>query len=107
MMSHTLPVYKEIRAMGRKTAIRLSLFILEIALIAMGSLLPISAPTADATMDSPGMRVMEDLQSVITDLAERVKPSVVNVFPASSIRSVNPRERLPNSPGTGSGVIID
>jgi serine protease Do len=93
--------------MGRRAGIRLSLFIFGVALIAMISLFPISAHAADATMDSPGMRVMEDLQSVITDLAERVKPSVVNVFPASSTRSVNPRERLPNSPGTGSGVIID
>jgi len=44
---------------------------------------------------------------VITDLAERVKPSVVNVLPASTNRSGNPRERPPNSPGSGSGVIVD
>jgi serine protease Do len=56
-----------------------------------------------------GLTLLEDLQTVITELAERVKPSVVNVFPAASVgRSKDePRERLPNSPGTGSGVIID
>jgi serine protease Do len=63
--------------------------------------------TATAAADPPGLRLLEELESVITDLAERVKPSVVNVFPAQSNRSSNPRERLPNSPGSGSGVIID
>lgn len=62
---------------------------------------------AAAAVDPPGMRLLEEMQSVITDLADRVKPSVVNVFPAQSNRSSNPRERLPNSPGSGSGVIID
>jgi serine protease Do len=61
----------------------------------------------EAASETAGMRVLEELQSVITDLAERVKPSVVNVFPAPTIRNGNPRERLPNSPGSGSGVIID
>lgn len=61
---------------------------------------------AYSATDLPGLRILEDLQSVITELAERVKPSVVNVFPAPA-RSSNPRERLPNAPGSGSGVIID
>ena len=93
--------------MRRKDRIRRSLFILRVVVIAMLALPSLSARATNATMDSPGMRVMEDLQSVITDLAERVKPSVVNVLPATSVRSGNPRERLPNSPGSGSGVIID
>src|SRR5438270_9697595 len=67
----------------------------------------LSACPSAAAADPSGMRLLEELQSVITDLAERVKPSVVNVFPAQSNRSSNPRERLPNSPGSGSGVIID
>lgn len=58
---------------------------------------------------SVGLRLLEEVQTVITELAERVKPSVVNVFPtpSSSRSKENPRERLPNSPGSGSGVIID
>ncbi|MER3422029.1 MAG: serine protease [Nitrospiraceae bacterium] len=59
---------------------------------------------------SVGLRLLEEVQTVITELAERVKPSVVNVFPTptSSRSKDNPRERLPNSPGSsGSGVIID
>jgi serine protease Do len=57
---------------------------------------------------SPGLRMLEDVQNVITELAERVKPSVVNVLPSGPGRSRdNPRERMPNSPGSGSGVIID
>ena len=67
----------------------------------------LSPDPATAAADPPGLRLLEELESVITDLAERVKPSVVNVFPAQSNRSSNPRERLPNSPGSGSGVIID
>ena len=80
-------------------------FTLWMVLLIVTSLPSPSASAAD--LDSRGMRVMEELQSVITDLAERVKPSVVNVLPASSARSGHPRERLPNSPGSGSGVIID
>ena len=65
--------------------------------------------TYRAIADSGGMRLLEELQTVITELAERVKPSVVNVFPApmTGRSKDNPRERLPNSPGSGSGVIID
>ena len=56
-----------------------------------------------------GLRLLEELQSVIADLAERVKPSVVNVLPVQgpSHSKDAPRERMPNVPGSGSGVIID
>ena len=59
--------------------------------------------------ETGGMRLLEDLQGVITDLAERVKPSVVNILPiqSGSRSKENPRERVPNSPGSGSGVIVD
>jgi serine protease Do len=65
--------------------------------------------TRSALADTSGMRLLEELQNVLTDLAERVKPCVVNVLPIPSTgRSrENPRERLPNLPGTGSGVIVD
>jgi serine protease Do len=80
-------------------------FILSLFLIPLASFS--SLTSVAASPDLPGMRALEELQSVITDLAERVKPSVVNVLPASTNRSGNPRERPPNSPGSGSGVIVD
>ena len=55
--------------------------------------------------DSPGLKLLEDIQSVITDLAEDAKPSVVSIFPIQSTarsREV-PGERLPNPTGSGSG----
>lgn len=70
---------------------------------------PTIGSDALAATETSGLRLIEELQTVITDLADRVKPSVVNVLPiTSSARSKeNPRERLPNSPGSGSGVIVD
>ncbi len=91
--------------MKQKVTIRLLLFSLWVSLILMFS--AGTERSAQAGVDSTGMHVLEELQSVITDLAERVKPSVVNVLPLSTNRSSSPRERLPNSPGSGSGVIID
>lgn len=92
-------------AMKQQACSRASAFPLRVVLIGILSIS--SVCLAEAAPETPGMRVLEELQSVITDLAERVKPSVVNVFPASTTRNGNPRERLPNSPGSGSGVIID
>ncbi len=59
--------------------------------------------------DLGGIRLLEEVQSVITELAERVKPAVVSVFPVHgpSRPTDVPRERAPNAPGSGSGVIID
>jgi len=59
--------------------------------------------------DLGGIRLLEEVQSVITELAERVKPAVVSVFPVHgpSRPADAPRERAPNAPGSGSGVIID
>ncbi|MBI5410438.1 MAG: trypsin-like peptidase domain-containing protein, partial [Nitrospirae bacterium] len=89
---------------GVRTAVIVSLAFL------WGTLpLPLAGSAAQAWADSNGLRLFEELQSVITDLAERVKPSVVNVFPTQGPgRSKDtPRERAPNAPGSGSGVIID
>lgn len=58
---------------------------------------------------SPGLRLLEELQTVITDLAEEAKPSVVSIFPIQPTgRSRDGSgERVPNSTGSGSGVIVD
>ncbi|MFQ5991148.1 MAG: S1C family serine protease, partial [Nitrospiraceae bacterium] len=67
----------------------------------------IGGPT-DASASTEGLRMLEEVQEVITKLAEQVKPAVVNVLPANSSGKLrgSPRERIPNSPGSGSGVII-
>ena len=56
-----------------------------------------------------GVRLLEEIQNVFTNLADRVKPAVVNISPvsASTKSGESPRERGPNNPGTGSGVIVD
>ncbi len=64
---------------------------------------------SEAAQESDGKRLVEQIQGVFMDLADRVKPAVVNISPVSTtVRSgENPRERNPNSSGTGSGVIVD
>ena len=79
-----------------------------IAVLAMHSFAA-AEPTAPKSTDRPGLRLLEEIQTVITDLAESVKPSVVNLFPLSGPgRGREPaQERAPNASGSGSGVIID
>jgi serine protease Do len=64
---------------------------------------------APKSVDSPGLRLLEEIQTVITDLAESAKPSVVNLFPLSGPGrgKEQSQERAPNATGSGSGVIID
>jgi len=57
---------------------------------------------------SNGLRLLEEMQTVITELAEAAKPSVVSLFPINLTgkgRDFAP-ERVPNAPGSGAGVII-
>src|SRR5215510_1531161 len=64
---------------------------------------------APKSSDSPGLRLLEEIQTVITDLAESAKPSVVNLIPSSGPgrgRELS-QERSPNPSGSGSGVVID
>jgi serine protease Do len=59
--------------------------------------------------DSHGLALLEEMQTVITDLAESVKPSVVSIYPVQNparLKDVS-RERIPSPPGSGAGVIID
>lgn len=67
-------------------------------------------PTVEAfSADSPGLRVLEEIQTVITELAEQTKPSVVNLFPittAGRLRDTS-GDRTPNASGSGSDLIVD
>ena len=89
-----------------------------IRLVCAGLLLAYAtlAPTLSAAAgpgvsltDSPGIRMLEEIQSVITELAEHAKPSVVNLFPVPGPgRSRDPMgERAPNISGSGSGLVVD
>ena len=62
-----------------------------------------------AAEEPSGLRMLEEIQRVLVALADRVKPAVVNISPVSaSVKSgETPRDRGPNNPGTGSGVIVD
>jgi serine protease Do len=53
--------------------------------------------------------MLEEIQAVITELAEQTKPSVVNLFPITSTSRLRegPGERTPNASGSGSGLIVD
>ncbi|HEX9757317.1 MAG TPA: trypsin-like peptidase domain-containing protein [Nitrospiria bacterium] len=55
-----------------------------------------------------GLELLEKIQSVFVDIAERVKPTVVNISPKEGGSSSQNR-KTPNAPpsGSGSGVIID
>ncbi|MDH5667902.1 MAG: Do family serine endopeptidase [Nitrospira sp.] len=57
----------------------------------------------------PGIRLLEEIQTVITTLAEQAKPSVVNLFPISTTgwNQERSRERPPSGSGSGSGFIVD
>lgn len=59
--------------------------------------------------DSPGIRMLEEIQTVITELAEQAKPSVVNLFPITNAGKLRegPGERMPNASGSGSGLVVD
>ncbi len=62
---------------------------------------------AQAAVEPSGLRLLEELQTVITNLAEQAKPSVVNILPGTpSSRKDQSRDRAPNASGSGSGVII-
>ena len=65
-------------------------------------------PATALLQDSAGLKILEDIQNVITDLAEETKPSVVSIVPVQSGRSREAAgERLPNPSGSGSGVVVD
>jgi serine protease Do len=84
--------------------------LISFALFAWFDLHPAAAePATLKSNDSPGLRMLEEMQTVITDLAESSKPSVVNLIPLSGPgrgRELS-QERAPNASGSGSGVIID
>jgi Do/DeqQ family serine protease len=66
-------------------------------------------PDRSSGRSAAGLQMLEEIQTVITELAESAKPAVVNLFPLSGPGRARelPPERIPNSPGSGSGLIVD
>ena len=80
------------------------------ALLGAGPVLVFAADSPlPATPISNGLRLLEEMQTVISDLAETAKPSVVSLFPIATTGKGREftQERIPNAPGSGAGVIID
>jgi serine protease Do len=66
-------------------------------------------PSAPTSGPSNGLRLLEEMQAVITELAEAATPPVVSLFPISATGKGREfsQERIPNAPGSGAGVIIN
>lgn len=88
--------------------LRIVLAVLSIALCGLWPSPASSAPPPPRSAQD-GLKLLQQFEDVIAELAERVKPAVVNVLPVQGLgRSKEaPRDRPPNTPGSGSGVIID
>lgn len=79
-----------------------------VAFAVMAAVVGGTSPAAVAAKDTTGLKAMTELQDVFVELAEHVKPSVVNISTGTAPppRSERFRQR-PDSPSSGSGVIID
>lgn len=85
-----------------------------ILFLCMILMLPIAATDILLAADQvPGLKMLEELENVFVELANKVKPAVVNISPPPSFVPPSPSpeegpgEKPPELPGSGSGVIID
>ena len=64
-----------------------------------------------AKSDPDGIQLLIQMEDVFVEIADRVKPAVVNIVAGFSHPSLKgsdaPKRRPPNTPGSGSGIIID
>jgi serine protease Do len=78
-----------------------------VALAVAAAVVGATAP-ADAAKDTAGLKALIELQDVFVELADHVKPSVVNISTSDAPPPRGERFRQrPDSPSSGSGVIID
>ncbi len=78
-----------------------------VALAVAAAVIGTAAP-ADAAKDTAGLKALTELQDVFVELADHVKPSVVNISTGDTPPPRGERFRQrPDSPSSGSGVIID
>jgi serine protease Do len=78
-------------------------------IVAIGAIAAVIGATSPAlAAKDSGLKAMTELQDVFVDLAEHVKPSVVNISTGNAPQPRGERFRQrPDSPSSGSGVIID
>lgn len=96
--------------MGGKNVLErrlISIVVIVVVSILWGMIPPMPAQAKDTN----GMKMLQEMENVLVDLAQHVKPAVVNISPAtnpSPKQGDSPRgDRPPESSGSGSGVIID
>lgn len=70
---------------------------------------PVTTATKSTPSIASGLRMLEDMQAVFMDLADRTTPSVVSIFPIQQLpgHSDPNRDRTPSASGSGSGVLVD
>jgi serine protease Do len=69
----------------------------------------VGSPSVSPAKETGGLKALTELQDVFVDLAEHVKPSVVNISTGTATppKSGERFRQRPESPSSGSGVIID
>jgi serine protease Do len=71
--------------------------------------LSLGSPSFVSAKDTSGLKALTELQDVFVELADKVTPSVVNISTGTSSppKSGERFRQRPDSPSSGSGVIID
>ena len=80
-------------------------------LVAISLVVSVFNGSASGARTDEGIKLLIQLEDVFVDIADRVKPTVVNISAVNPLarerHSKRPQRRPPDSPGSGSGVIID
>jgi len=88
-----------------------SVFPQSVALAALSLFLSLSAvsPSIGSAKEVSGLKALTELQDVFVELADKVTPSVVNISTGTATppKSGERFRQRPDSPSSGSGVIID
>jgi serine protease Do len=73
--------------------------------------LSLNVASAWSKESAAGLKMLEEFEAALVDMAEHVKPAVVNISPVtpkmSSPIPQRPGQRPPEAPSSGSGVIVD
>ncbi len=81
------------------------------ALMVMILCLSLNATPSWSKESPSGVKILEDFESALVDMAEHVKPAVVNISPVTPKVSgpipQRPGQKPPEAPSSGSGVIVD
>ncbi len=85
-------------------------FSMSILILCLG----IGIPSSWSKSSSSGIDFLMQFENALVEIAEKVKPSVVNISPLvrktkapPMAKPRTPRQRPPDAPSSGSGVILD